>query len=168
MHLLACFVHRGCSIDATVLIRVFCGTILAMLQDLIQFKDREKWYAAKFCSDDAPDWNPGSFVSSERAAPGRKLITVDAEISRDKVPIRNAYKHVGQRATLRVNSGPERDLFGGHANPRVPWVLSLAPQSEELCIWSCRKLCAWRLAWLPNAVPSRPVLGLVASQRSLT
>ena len=98
-----------------------------MLQDLIQFKDREKWYAAKFCSDDAPDWNPGSFVSSERAAPGRKLITVDAEISRDKVPIRNAYKHVGQRATLRVNSGPERDLFGGHASPRVPWVLSLVP-----------------------------------------
>eukprot|EP00891_Asterochloris_glomerata_P006684 jgi/Astpho2/6684/e_gw1.00101.62.1_t len=82
-----------------------------MLQDLIQFKDREKWYAAKFCSDDAPDWNPGNFVSSEHAAPGRKLITVDAEISRDKVPIRNAYKHVGQRATLRVNSGPERDLF---------------------------------------------------------
>ena len=30
---------------------------------------------------------------------------VECEISREKVPLRNAYKHVGQRASLRVNSG---------------------------------------------------------------
>ena len=121
--------------DDLVLIRVSGDTSPAMLQDLIQFKDREKWYAAKFCSDDAPDWNPGSFVSSEHAAPGRKLITVDAEISRDKVPIRNAYKHVGQRATLRVNSGPERDLFGGRATPKChgccPWLPSMSSSASR-------------------------------------
>lgn len=30
---------------------------------------------------------------------------VECEISREKVPLRNAYKRVGQRASVRVNSG---------------------------------------------------------------
>jgi hypothetical protein len=30
---------------------------------------------------------------------------LECEISREKVPLRNAYKHVGQRASVRVNSG---------------------------------------------------------------
>lgn len=30
---------------------------------------------------------------------------MECEISREKVPLRNAYKHVGQRASVRVNSG---------------------------------------------------------------
>ena len=37
---------------------------------------------------------------------------MEAEISRDKVPLRNAYKHVGQRASLRISSGVEHSLLG--------------------------------------------------------
>jgi hypothetical protein len=40
------------------------------LQNLMQFPDRHKWYAAKFAADDMPDWNPGRFVSIDQAAPG--------------------------------------------------------------------------------------------------
>ena len=39
-------------------------------------------------------------------------VVVEAEISRDKVPLRNAYKHVGQRASLRISSGVEHSLLG--------------------------------------------------------
>jgi hypothetical protein len=34
------------------------------------------------------------------------------EISRERVPLRNAYRHVGQQAVLRVNSGEEYTLQG--------------------------------------------------------
>ena len=39
-------------------------------------------------------------------------VVVEAEISRDKVPLRNAYKHVGQRASLRVSNGVEHSVLG--------------------------------------------------------
>lgn len=32
---------------------------------------------------------------------------IETEISRELVPLRNAYKHIGQLATVRINSGPE-------------------------------------------------------------
>ncbi|KAL0050332.1 hypothetical protein WJX82_009201 [Trebouxia sp. C0006] len=79
-------------------------------EDLIQFQGREKWYEAKFCADDAPDWNPATFLRKQRATPGLQTIVLEVEISRDKVPIRNAYKHVGQRASVRVDSGIDREL----------------------------------------------------------
>ena len=85
------------------------------LQDLIQFQGREKWYEAKFCADDAPDWNPATFLRKQRATPGLQTIVLEVEISRDKVPIRNAYKHVGQRASVRVDSGIDRELAGKQA-----------------------------------------------------
>ena len=37
---------------------------------------------------------------------------LEVEISREKVPIRNGYRHVGQRARVRVNSGVEYELQG--------------------------------------------------------
>lgn len=37
---------------------------------------------------------------------------LDVEISRERVPLRNAYRHVGQRTVLRVNSGEEHNLQG--------------------------------------------------------
>eukprot|EP01026_Neomeris_dumetosa_P027358 TRINITY_DN22242_c0_g2_i2.p2 TRINITY_DN22242_c0_g2~~TRINITY_DN22242_c0_g2_i2.p2 ORF type:complete len:323 (-),score=55.88 TRINITY_DN22242_c0_g2_i2:5-973(-) len=80
-------------------------------EDLWQFPDRKDWYEAKFCANDMPDWNPGTFISSDLVAPGIKEIHVKCEISREKIPLRNAYKHVGQRATLRINGGPEALLF---------------------------------------------------------
>eukprot|EP01025_Chloroclados_australasicus_P019863 TRINITY_DN208_c1_g1_i1.p3 TRINITY_DN208_c1_g1~~TRINITY_DN208_c1_g1_i1.p3 ORF type:complete len:351 (+),score=48.97 TRINITY_DN208_c1_g1_i1:168-1220(+) len=80
-------------------------------EDLWQFPDRKDWYEAKFCADDMPDWNPGVFVSSEVVAPGIKELHLQCEISREKIPLRNAYKHVGQRARIRVNGGPEAILI---------------------------------------------------------
>lgn len=51
----------------------------------------------------------------------RRQVVVEAEISRDKVPLRNAYKHVGQRASLRVNSGVEHSLLGA-PHPEGHWL----------------------------------------------
>ena len=87
---------------------------LTRLQDLIQFQGREKWYEAKFCADDAPDWNPATFLRKQRVTPRLQTIVLEVEISRDKVPIRNAYKHVGQRASVRVESGIDREVAGKH------------------------------------------------------
>lgn len=79
-------------------------------EDLLQIPDRMKWYESKFCADDMPDWYPGRFVSSKQVAPGLKSVVVEMEVGREKVPLRNAYKCVGQRAMVRVNSGVEAEL----------------------------------------------------------
>lgn len=31
--------------------------------DMRKLEDREQWYVARFCADDAPDWNEARFVS---------------------------------------------------------------------------------------------------------
>ena len=85
-----------------------------ILQDLIQFPDRVNWYKAKFVSDDAPDWNAGRFLASRDAAPNLREVTFEVEISREKVPLRNGYRHIGQKARVRINGGSELDLAGGH------------------------------------------------------
>lgn len=79
-------------------------------EDLKQYKDRDQWYVARFVADDAPDWNPATFLRSRQVTPGLRSVVVEAEISREKVPLRNAYKNVGQKASIRVNSGPNREL----------------------------------------------------------
>jgi hypothetical protein len=43
----------------------------------------------------------------------RQAVELDVEISRERVPLRNAYRHVGQQAVVRVNSGEEYTLQGG-------------------------------------------------------
>lgn len=73
---------------------------------------RSQWYIARFAADDAPDWNSGRYLRTEAAGPNHRLIVLEAEVSREKVPLRNAYKHAGQRASVRVNSGPSRELTG--------------------------------------------------------
>eukprot|EP00798_Chlamydomonas_sp_ICE-L_P004574 gene4574-14754_t len=78
--------------------------------DLLQIPDRIKWYESKFAADDMPDWYPGRFVSSKQVAPGLKSIVLELEAGREKVPLRNAYKNVGQRAMVRINSGIEAEL----------------------------------------------------------
>eukprot|EP00775_Hariotina_reticulata_P004579 gene4579-4833_t len=79
-------------------------------QDLMQFPDRYKWYEPTYAAEDMPDWNPGRFVASQQEAPHQRLITFEAEISRERVPLRNAYKAAGQKAVLRVNGGEARHL----------------------------------------------------------
>ncbi|KAK9817158.1 hypothetical protein WJX72_010528 [[Myrmecia] bisecta] len=78
-------------------------------EDLEQFADRENWYRATFCADDAPDWNPGAFLRSTQVTPSLRNVVFEAEISREKIPLRNAYRHVGQRASVRIN-GVEHEL----------------------------------------------------------
>lgn len=60
------------------------------------------------------------------------------EISRERVPLRNAYRHVGQQAVLRVNSGEEYTLQGAH------------------CSWAMRKAadisCSHVLLWTVSAL----------------
>lgn len=82
------------------------------VQDLRQIKDRDEWYIARFVADDAPDFNPGQFLSSAPAGPSLRVVAVEAEISREKVPLRNAYMHIGQKCSIRVNNGPIRELTG--------------------------------------------------------
>lgn len=56
---------------------------------------------------------------------------MECEISREKVPLRNAYKHVGQRASVRVNSGVTYEVCP--AAPPFPQVsLGLPAASSEL------------------------------------
>lgn len=31
--------------------------------DMRKLEDREQWYVARFCADDAPDWNEARFIS---------------------------------------------------------------------------------------------------------
>jgi hypothetical protein len=116
-------------------------------EDLMQIKDRDQWYVARFCADDAPDWNPGRFVQSKQLAPNTKLVVLDAEISREKVPLRNAYKHVGQRARVRVNSGVEHELTGAPPCPgqdrrrgRNPARMCLSAVSAQR---SLRAMASW-------------------------
>ena len=46
------------------------------MQDLLQYKDRDRWYLPTFHADDAPDWNPGSFLRSRQLAPGIREVLV--------------------------------------------------------------------------------------------
>lgn len=72
----------------------------------MQFADRDNWYVAKFAADDAPDWNPATIVSNQPLIPGVRLVTLEVEASRERVPLRNAYTTPGQRAGVRLGGGP--------------------------------------------------------------
>ena len=60
-------------------------------------------------------------------------VVLEAEISREQVPLRNAYRHVGQKASVRVNSGIEYTVpgedtpsFNGVAYPRHMYLEQVA------------------------------------------
>lgn len=80
------------------------------MQDLMQIPDRMKWYEARFCADDMPDWYPGSYVRTEQVSPALRNVVIKAEINREKVPLRNAYKTAGQKARVRLSNGVEHCL----------------------------------------------------------
>jgi hypothetical protein len=80
------------------------------IADLWQYKDRKGWYEAKFAADDQPDWQPATFISLLDKGPAMKELTLEVECSRELVPLRNAYKHIGQYAQIRVNGGQEMTL----------------------------------------------------------
>ena len=46
-------------------------------------------YVAKFAADDQPDWNAARLVAVDELLPGSvKLVTLEAEVSRERVPLR--------------------------------------------------------------------------------
>lgn len=55
-----------------------------------------------FPQNDLCFWNP----------PSREVV-LEVEISRERVPLRNAYRHIGQTASVRVNGGVELEVSGG-------------------------------------------------------
>ncbi|RMZ56576.1 hypothetical protein APUTEX25_001423 [Auxenochlorella protothecoides] len=85
-------------------------TEVAEEEDLWQYAERDQWYAARFAADDQPDWVAGSFLRYKQLTPTIREVVVGVEISRERIPLRNAYKHVGQRACVRINSGTEQEV----------------------------------------------------------
>lgn len=105
-------VGRG---SATVVAGLTAKEAEELETDKRKLEERESWYVARFVADDAPDWNAATFVSSRNLANGLDLVELDIEIGRERVPLRNAYRHVGQRASIRVNNGPELELLPASA-----------------------------------------------------
>lgn len=54
-------------------------------EDLWQFEDRHRWYLPTYAADDAPDWNPATFVHSHPACSGAREVVLEMEISRELV-----------------------------------------------------------------------------------
>lgn len=71
-----------------------------------------------------------------------QAVELDVEISRERVPLRNAYRHVGQRAVVRVNSGEEHT---------VQRATCYVPPALEICAASAEH--GARLHGMPVAVP---------------
>ena len=95
-------------------------------EDLLQYDGRERWYVAPFAADDQTDWWAASVTSVDDVVPSSvRLLTIDAEASRERVPLRNAYVTIGQRARVRVAGGAEATLpvasppWGAAANARA-------------------------------------------------
>lgn len=72
--------------------------------------NRANWYEAKWCAVDQPEWNPGSFLSSTQVTPDLKLLSIEVEISRERIALLNAYKRIGQKASIRVVNGMEYEV----------------------------------------------------------
>ena len=48
------------------------------LQELLQYKDRDRWYLPTFAANDAPDWKQGRFVRSRQLAPGIREVGAES------------------------------------------------------------------------------------------
>lgn len=59
---------------------------------------------------DQPEWNPATFLNAVEVAPRTKLVSLEVEISRERIALLNAYKRVGQFASIRVNNGMEYQI----------------------------------------------------------
>jgi hypothetical protein len=53
--------------------------LLWRAQDLLQYKDRDRWYLPTFHANDAPDWNAGAFLRSRQLAPGIREVRRDMQ-----------------------------------------------------------------------------------------
>lgn len=109
--------HRGVKRQLATTVRA--GPIELDEEDLLQIPDRANWYETKFAADDMPDWIPATYIRSTDVAPGLRNIVLQHEVSRERVPLRNAYKCAGQRASVRVNSGLDYTLAVASAPPSM-------------------------------------------------
>ncbi|KAG2435461.1 hypothetical protein HYH02_011961 [Chlamydomonas schloesseri] len=109
----------------STVVTVRAGPVEIDEEDLIQGKDRYKWYEAKFCAEDQPAWNIASFVSNVQVSPVYRAVTLSVEVSRERIPLAAAYKAAGQRAVLRVNNGLERQVAA--ATPPFPEEINTEP-----------------------------------------
>lgn len=94
-------------------------------EDLMQIPDRLEWYEAKFCAEDMPEWNAARLLRSRDLAPGVREVVLEAEISRERIPLKAAYKHAGQCASVRVNGGLEVQV--PVSSPPFPQALNSEP-----------------------------------------
>ncbi len=64
---------------------------------------------------------PLRFLRSRDVAPGTRCLTLEVEISRELVPLRNAYRAPGQKAAIRLKGGFEYHVTGArtHTVPRT-------------------------------------------------
>eukprot|EP00198_Chlamydomonas_reinhardtii_P012783 XP_001702120.1 predicted protein [Chlamydomonas reinhardtii] len=117
--------RRAPGLGRSTVVTVRAGPVEIDEDDLIQGKDRYKWYEAKFCAEDQPAWNIGSFVSNVQVSPLYRAVTMSVEVSRERIPLAAAYKAAGQRAVLRVNNGLERHCAA--ATPPFPEEINNEP-----------------------------------------
>jgi len=108
-----------------------------------------------------------SFLRSEDVAPGLRNIVVLAEISRELVPLRNAYKAPGQRASIRLVGGQEYQLAGGRVLPLKDSIrlhnLELTSSVAGDGRWACTGVCAPQ-----SACAAKPAIGLAVPLHPLS
>lgn len=72
--------------------------------DAKRLEDREQWYVARFCADDAPDWNAAQFVSRYpliEAVPPQAAPTAAAALSCVIAPCDTSLVSMSARASRR-------------------------------------------------------------------
>jgi hypothetical protein len=62
------------------------------------------------CASVPPTHTVSAAAVAAAAAAGQRLLTFEVEVSRERVPLRNAYKAAGQCAVMRVNGGEKHVL----------------------------------------------------------
>lgn len=62
-------------------------------EDLWQYEDRHKWYLPTYAADDAPDWNPATFLHAHPACTGAREVVLEIEISRELVLLPHPCHH---------------------------------------------------------------------------
>lgn len=66
-------------------------------------------YRIEFAAKDAPEWQAATILSAELLPTGDRLVDIEVEVSRQKVPLEHAYRMPGQRLRLRLPDAAEQD-----------------------------------------------------------
>ena len=77
------------------------------MQHAKTLENRANWYEARWCAIDQPEWNAATFLTAKQETRDTRIVSLEVEISRERIALLNAYKRVGQMASIRVNNGVE-------------------------------------------------------------